>query len=615
MEIKNAYSNLALLAASFLIIAIIFILYYSSLNYDLMWDDFYYFRNVQIQKLSWENIKWMLTTLSVANWHPLTWLSFAIDYAWQGSLKPFGFHLTNTILHCLNSAILFFLTSLLLNIIKLQSYAFRPRSRLVFYAALMTALLFGIHPQHIESVVWISERKDVLCLFFLLLTVCCYIFYVRSTIAQWYWFLFSIILYAMALMSKPMAVTLPVILLLLDVYPFQRTALVKNLNLKITPASFRRILIEKIPFFALSINSIVLTLIAQDKAIISIENFSLFARIINAIHSVFLYMSKFILPIALSPLYQFPVHIVQNLNLIKVSVLTFGFISLTVLSIYFWKNKKFILISWFFYLITLSPMSGIIQVGIQSAADRYAYLPTIPFYIIISFGVVYLYYKPRQKFNLIARTMIIFSVTIIGLILFKLSQDQLYIWKHGVVLWRYVVNIYPSSGFAHHNLAAHYFEQGYYQEALEHTKIGILYGNSLRRESQFLGEIYIRINKLDEALFFYQHALKTDITLSNYHNSKDCAFYNIGWIYASKGLLTDALQSLNLVPKSSQEFTKTQELIIKVAMLDFVKNDNFSLKQIPPTTLFPGAEILYQAKLYNLLSQKKYSFCGQDNIL
>lgn len=613
--IKTNNSNSALLVvASFAIIAVTLMLYYPSLNYDFMWDDTHYLgNNVHIQKLSWENIKWMLTAFEVANWHPLTWLSFAIDYAWQGSLNPWGFHLTNIILHSLNCVIIFFVTSYLLNIhiYGLQNSVPRPQNHLVFLAALITALLFGIHPQHIESVAWISERKDVLCQFFLLFTVYCYISYTRTATTQWYWFLFSIILFILALMSKPMAVTLPVVLLLLDVYPLRRTTFLKTFEGESVAASWRLILIEKIPFFTLSIASIILTLNAQDKAIISVENFSLLKRIINAIHSVFLYMSKFVLPIALSPLYPFPKFITQNQGWIKISVLIAGFILITVLAIYYWrKNKNFLLIIWIFYLVTLSPVIGIIQVGIQSAADRYAYLPTLPFYILIGSGAACLYYKPRKNFNFIAKTMIILGIVILGSTLFKLSRDQLQIWKHGIVFWNYVITINPSSSFAQHNLAAHYFHQKSYQKALEHVHLAVLYGYPLRREYGFLGEIYIRLEKLDEALNFYQHALKTDPTVRNYN--EDCVFYNIGWIYANKGLFVDALQALDQVPKNSKEFSKAQNLATKILMLDTVQEtDNLKLRQIPLTAIFPDAKILYQARLDHHLTEKNYSLCSQ----
>lgn len=611
---KNNQNLVLAIIASFAIIAITFTLYYPSLNYDFIWDDTHYLsNNIHIQKLNWDNLKWMLTTFEVANWHPLTWLSFAIDYVWQGKLNPEGFHLTNIILHSLNCVLLFFLTSLLLNINinGLQNSALLPQNHLVFSAAFITSLLFSIHPQHIESVAWISERKDVLCLFFLLLTIYCYIYYARLEASRWYWFLFSIILFVLALMSKPMAVTLPVILLLLDIYPLKRTVFLKALDTKNKTISLSRILIEKTPFFILSIISIILTLVAQDKAIISIENFSLFKRVINAIHSVFLYISKFVLPIALSPLYPFPSFITQNQDWIKILILIIGFILVMVLSVYYWKrNKHFLLITWIFYLVTLSPVIGIIQVGIQSAADRYAYLPTLPFYILIGSGIAYLYYKPHQKFNFTIKAIIIILTVTIGLTLFKLSRNQLQIWKHGIVFWSYVITINPSSSFAHHNLAAHYFHQKSYQKALEHIHLGILYGYPLRREYSFLGETYMRLEQLDEALNYYQLALKTDSTTRNF--SEHCVFYNISWIYANKGMLIDALQMLDKIPKNSREFAKAQELATKILMLDTTQEtDNLKLIQIPSTVILPSTNLLYQARLDHLLAEKNYSLCAQ----
>ncbi|HRD65144.1 MAG TPA: hypothetical protein PKY50_03230 [Candidatus Competibacter sp.] len=593
-----------------------FAVYYPSTDYDFMWDDFHYLgNNTHIQNLSWSNIQWMFTTFDVANWHPLTWLSFAVNYTWQGSLNPWGFHLTNIILHGFNSIGVFFLTILLLNIAGhgLQNAIIRPFDKSKFFAAFIAALLFSIHPQHVESVAWISERKDVLCQFFLLFTVFFYIFYTKATATRRYWFLATIVFFILALMSKPMAVTLPVILFLLDIYPLRRTYLLKPLDAQILTISWNQILIEKVPFILLTIASIVLTLFAQTKAIISIEQFGLFFRVINAINSVFLYISKFFLPIALSPLYPFPEYLIHNPNWLKISILIIGFILVTTVSIYYWQQKKkhYLLIIWLFYLVTLSPVIGIIQVGIQSAADRYAYLPTLPFYILVGSGIAYLYYMPRNKFVTIIKFCIISGIAIVFSTLFNISHNQLQVWKHGLVLWNYVIKINPASSFAQHNLAAHYFHYQNYKKSLEHVQLAMLHGYPWRREQGFLGEILIRLDRPDEALEAYKNALEVDPSLRNVRD--DCIRYNMGWIYTKKSLFAEARKVFETIPVNSSEFAKTQALSIQIAMLDkasIASPELEKMKLLQTATL--SATNLEQAKLDNLLAKQGYSFCANQ---
>lgn len=609
---KKYLTILMLLIATIFIASITLAVYYPVLSYDFVWDDLYYLpKNPHIEKLSWQNIQWMFTTLYMSNWHPLTWLSFAADYAWQGGLHPWGFHLTNVILHNLNSISFFFLSILLLNIncYGLQAAVLCPRNQYIFIAAFIAALLFGIHPQHIESVAWISERKDVLCLFFLILTIFSYIFYTQKSTLKWYWFLAALLFFILALMSKPMAVTLPAILLLLDIYPLRRTSLLQPLNTLDITISWGQIIKEKIPFFALTAFAIFLTLQAQAGAIISIKRFDMPYRIINAIHSIFVYISKFLLPIALSPLYTFPDYLAKRQDLFRLSILIAGFFLISVLSIYFWikKKKYYLLIIWLFYLVTLFPMIGIIQVGGQASADRYAYLPTLPFYILAGCGIAYLFhYMSNYRFAIIAKVSLILSVAIICLILFNLNRAQLHIWKHDFIFWHYAIKFDPANSLAQHNLAAHYFNFQDYEKALERAKLAVLYGLPWQQEQGFLGEIFIRLDRLDEALSTYQNSLRVDSS----NVRKDCVRYNISWIYAKKGLFTEARKMLNQIPMDSPEFLQAQTLIIQIAMFDALPiAKSFELEKIEMLLTAFDRKELEQAKLDDLLAKQGFSLC------
>lgn len=561
---SNPAKPLPLLAAALAVMAITVAVYYPSLHGDFVWDDLpYLMGNPYIQKFNWKNITWMFTTFHLSNWHPLTWLSFAFDYYWQGGLNPWGFHLTNIILHGLNSIGLFFITILLLNKIRDPAQTtFYPQDKTIGLAAFIAALLFSIHPQHVESVAWMSERKDVLCQFFILLTVICHIFYTTTTAkVRPVWFGAALLCFLLALMAKPMAVTLPVVLLLLDIYPLQRTPLTLPLHPTDTVLSWRPVLIEKIPFFILTLISIGVTLIAQTGAIVSADYIHPLVRAINAINSVFLYISKFLLPIALSPLYNHPDYLQHPLSAL---VLVAGFLIANVLLIYYWLRQKYYpLIIWLFYLVTLSPVIGIIQVGDQSAADRYAYLPTTPFYILAGVGIAWLYYRPRQRFNLLIQSGLMMGVLLIALTLFKLNRDQLQIWKNSLVFWTYVTLVNPTNSLAHHNLAVvYFFQKKDYEKALDHIRLSMAYSRFPILEQVLLAEILMPLGQFEEALNAYQNAIRAKVDPNLRH---DCAHYNMGWMYAKLGQFEAAQHALGKVPVDSPEYPLAQRLSAALA--------------------------------------------------
>lgn len=609
---NNYFSYFILSILAITIFLVSFWVYYPSLNYEFVWDDAsYLFENPHIQKLNWSNIKWMFTAFYVSNWHPITFLSFAIDYIWQGGLHPWGFHLTNIIIHGLNSIGLFFLTILFLNITCYNAVLiFYPRNYFILVAAFISALLFSIHPQHVESVTWISERKDVLCQFFILLTIFFYIFYTRKTAKKINWYLASIFCFLLALMSKPMAVTLPVILLLLDIYPLRRTSLLKSPSPLIKSRSWLLLILEKIPFFLLTTLSITLTFLAQTQAIITLTKLGIFSRVINAIHNVFLYISKFIFPIALSPFYDLPSLVHLNHPGIRI-ILLGGFLLSILISFYYWKKGKYyILTAWFFYLVTLLPVMGVIQTGIQSAADRYAYLPTLPFYILIGTGVSTLLFRSTTcSYYKLFKFILVASIIAVTLILFRMNRAQQQIWKHDFVLWSYVLKVNPVNNLAYHNLAALYFYTKNYQKALDHVQRAIRYGFAWQAQQSFLAEIYIRLGRFDEAIDAYKNTL--DIEDINIRRARiECIHYNLGWLYAKKKQFAKALQFLEQVPQNTLEYNHAVKLAIQIAVLNRIQADYYlnRFEQLPSLSLFDNGE-MEQTKLDDLLTKHSYSFC------
>ncbi|MEN9848027.1 MAG: hypothetical protein RL368_767, partial [Pseudomonadota bacterium] len=275
---------------------ITFGIYAPSLEYEfLSWDTYDYLQHTQmIRALTWENLVAMFSSLSMFNWHPLTWFSYALDYAIYG-LNPWGFHLSNVLFHSANSVLFFFLCLRLLNLhLALQKNPSPEFIKHAWLSAALSALWFGIHPQHIESVVWIAERKDVLFLFFSLLSLIAYLRYSETRSLRAY--LGTFLCCLLAVMSKPMAVSLPILFLLLDIYPLQRSFL----NAPHTPEPLKNLLFEKLPFALCSLLSMSLTLIAQQQIIGVFEHVDVQLRVLNAFNSLLLYLSKFLIPLTFS---------------------------------------------------------------------------------------------------------------------------------------------------------------------------------------------------------------------------------------------------------------------------------------------------------------------------
>lgn len=493
------------------------------------WDTHkYILENPHIKAFSWENIQWMFTSFYMANWHPLTWLSHALDYAMFG-LQPGGHHFTSVLLHIFNVLLFFWVSYLLLT--KVWPPGQSPYKMPV--TAALAALIFAIHPQHVESVAWVAERKDVLFLFFTLLSLIAYFFYTDSQ--KKYYYVLSIISFGLALMAKPMAVTLPVVLLLLDVYPLKRTPLLTSNQSR----SWITIGLEKLPFLLLSFMMVIITILAQahGQAFSSSTHIDFGLRIFNAIHSFIFYLSKLVFPINLSPFYPFPTE--ENRYFTYLSAVM-GFSLISLLTVYLWTKKQYFwLISWLFYLITLSPVIGIIQVGSQAAADRYTYWPSLVFHLLMAIAWVqaYQYLKQRRQ---------VFSVLwfILGLVyggwLVNLTINQVGIWKNDFTLWHHAALVTPNSSRAHINLASQYQKQRQYQYALRHYQQALAIKP---HPDVFLGLAltYLNLQQLDKALAVYQH-LNENWQL--YPADQKIVWHNMAWIYARKQAWQQAKQAV-----------------------------------------------------------------------
>ena len=493
--------------------AIALIVYLPALQCDFVnWDDDrYVYENEHIRSLDYKFLKWSFG-FHISNWHPLTLISHSVDYALWG-LNPIGHHLTNIIFHSANTLLLFILTLYLLTNVSSAQSSFSENSSIPstknIFTASVTALLFGIHPIHVESVAWVSERKDVLSTFFVLLSL---IYYFKYALSQeikrqtWYYIL-SLSMFVLALMSKPMAVTLPLILIILDIFPFQRFSSKNDFK-----ANFK-IVMEKLPFISFSVISTVLTIIAQHSghAIGSLKTYPFFFRIATAIEGLTFYFKKILLPIGLSPFYPFPTN--NSFISFKHIIAAVVVISITIFCVWTWKiGMKIFTAVWAYYVITLLPVIGIIQIGEQAAADRYSYMPGIGPFFLIGSGISYAWYKhySSERLAYFCKKIILFIIILITLTLSILTVKQTKIWTDSITLWSYELKGYPDFWLGYHNRAHAYTTLEEYEHASKDIDKAIFY-NPKYPQSYFLRAVnHIGLGDYHRALTDLDKAVKLD---------------------------------------------------------------------------------------------------------
>jgi len=531
------HKRIAPLLCAVFIALLTVIVYLPALKNQFVWDDFTYVaRNSLIVSLDGSSFYNMLTTFYASNWHPLTWLSHALDYAvWN--LDPFGHHLTNIIVHGANTFLVFFLALHIVSIAGNKQDSFSTTaippvtSSNHAIAAAVTALLFGIHPLHVESVAWVAERKDLLCAFFVLLSTFSYITFTSSSTAKkrWLWFGICLFLFICALMAKPMAVTLPILFLLLDVYPLRRFGHAAE--------GSAPILWEKIPFFALSTASAIITIMAQraGEAIVSLQHWDLGVRLLNALRSLTFYLEKMVVPYRLVPFYPYP----QQLNGPELEHVLSGIVIATITGLSLWllKRKKYLLCTvWLYFIITVLPVIGIIQVGSQAAADRYTYLPSISIFLLAGIGVMVLFEKSAltKHKNLFRGLMVICCAAIMFLLGYS-TVKQIKIWHNPERLWQYVIASFPQRvPHAHYNLGFFYGQRGRFDDAITQFNETLAIDPNHAHAHNNLGLAYDGKGMLDEAIAEFKKTLAIDANLAEAHN-------NLGITFQKKGMLDEAI--------------------------------------------------------------------------
>jgi protein O-mannosyl-transferase len=435
------------------------------INYD---DPLYVLQNPHIRGgVTWSSVVWAFTHVHSQNWHPLTSISHMLDCQIFG-INAGPHHIINVLLHALAAALLFL---------------FLAQTTKSIWPSAFVAAVFAIHPLRVESVAWIAERKDVLSGVFFMLTLLAYARYVRAPSLARY--VTMSILLACGLMSKPMLVTTPLVLLLLDYWPFARST------------SFIRLLIEKIPLFALSLGSIVATLLAQNFALGSVEMLPLKYRLTNAIVSYVEYIAQMFWSRHLIPFYLHPEN---RLSILQVAGAVLLLLAITVAAFVRRKQNPYLLVGWLWYLIMLLPVIGLVQVGLQGHADRYTYLPQIGLYVVVTWLVI-----DQIK---VQRVVLAPPAIAIVMTLSILSWKQTAHWRNTESLWTYTLTVTPESDIAHTGLAGILFAQGKIDEAIEHYRRAIATRSGNSGAQHGLAAALEQQHKVDEAIEHYEKALE-----------------------------------------------------------------------------------------------------------
>lgn len=401
------------------------------INFD---DNQYVYNNPHVTGgLTWENIKWAFTAFHAANWHPLTWMSHQLDASLFGGLSAGYHHLTNAFLHAVNSVLLFFTV--------------RKLTGATWMSGIVAAI-FAFHPAHVESVAWVSERKDVLSTVFWILTIWFYAKYAREEKKARNYFL-VLICFTLGLMAKPMLVTLPFVLLLLDFWPLERIE-------KPTWAKLYPLLLEKLPLFALAAGSSVMTFFAQrsGNAVMALENLPVSSRVINAVVAYARYVVMLFYPINLGGWYPYQE---EGYPLWQIGGSALLLIGITLFAVWSAYRKKYFLVGWLWFVGTLVPVIGLVQVGRQSHADRYTYLP----FIGLSIALVWLAaaWIERLKIN---KDLVSAAVFIVLIALGLLSYRQVSFWHDSESFYKQTLAVTRKN---------YLFEQNYCQILLEADRI------------------------------------------------------------------------------------------------------------------------------------------------
>ncbi len=508
------------------------------INYD---DPAYVTANVHVQNgLTLENLKWAFSNPVSDNWHPVTMLSHMLDCQLFG-LKPWGHHLTSLLLHAFNTALVFLLLRTMTGAV---------------WRSLLVAALFGAHPLHVESVAWVAERKDVLSTFFWMLTLWAYAKYVEATpdrnSGSKVWYCAALAMFVLGLMSKAMLVTMPCVMLLLDYWPLQR--------FKVQGSWFRvhSLVVEKIPFFALAAAASLVTYAVQQQqgAVVTVENLPPGARVGNALVSYCRYLEKLFWPTDLAVYYPYPGY----WPLAEVLLAGLFLCGLSALLFVQRRRYPFLLVGWLWFVGTLVPVIGLVQVGEQAMADRYTYIPSVGVLILTIWGAYELTRRWRHH------TMVLSLGGAAAIILCcALTRQQLGYWQDSETLFRYTLKVTQNNYIAYYSLGNALLEKGQTEEAISQFQEAIRCKPDYAIAHNNLGKAFLNQGRTDEAISQFQEAIRYKPEYAEAHN-------NLGAAFGEKGQIDEAIrqyqEAIRLEPNDADAYSNLGVALVRKGRTD-----------------------------------------------
>lgn len=515
----------ALIAMTLLLLALVWLVFGQTIHHDFVNidDGAYVYKNPRVTGgLTVNSVIWAFTHSHAANWHPLTWISHMLDCQLYG-LNPGGHHLTNVLIHSFNVIMVFVVLRAMTG---------------SFWRSGFTAALFSIHPLRIESVAWISERKDLLSGAFFLLTVWAYTKYVRNgrSVRHYAW---VVVFFALGLLSKPMLVTAPLILLLIDYWPLGRLELPNGLGF----ANVKRLLLEKLPLVLMAIGSCLVTIVAQKSALQTLTVLSLPLRLGNAVISCLVYVRQMFWPTDLAPFYPF---VFTDVTIVRVLLCAAGLVLITALVLAL-RRHRYLVTGWFWYLVMLAPVIGVVQVGSQAHADRYTYLPQIGLAMLVVWSLTE-FVGSLRLYRPILPAAGIFVVSALTLA----AHAQAAVWKDSETLWRKALTRTSDNLVAELNLGEAVYQQGNTHEAIDRFERALqISGNpaAVASAHSSLGVVLLEIGRAKESLEHLQTALALEPRNPDTH-------YNLGNTLLQMDRAAEAVreyeQALAIDPDDSQ---------------------------------------------------------------
>ncbi len=472
-----------------------------------------------------ESVIWAFTKSHAANWHPLTWLSHMLDCEIYG-LNPLGHHITNLLIHIANSLLLFLLLS---------------RMTGAVWRSVFVAAAFALHPIHVESVAWVAERKDVLSGLFWMLTMLAYVRYAERPNIQRY--LLVLLAFAMGLMSKPMVVTLPFMLLLLDWWPLDRLARRENGITTATTeqqtapvgcprATLLHLVIEKVPLIVLSaISSVIIFVIQKSgEGMQSLKAWPLHIRIINSLGSYLDYVVKMLYPKGLAALYP-------PLEEMAIDAAALAAMGVAVLLVFWGRRRRWLVVGLLWYLVTLVPVIGLVQVGVQTMADRYTYLPSIGVFIIVAWGAAEIFAKLSHPKPVAAGAI---AAALVAMVL--VTRIQVSYWRDSPALFERAIAVTKDNFVMHYNYGTYLCGQGRYDEGIRHFKEAIRINPEYLIARQKLHLALLKQKKVDEVISYLTEAIRQQKDRPDIYKM----YNDLGMAYELKGDLILAEQNYKM---------------------------------------------------------------------